>query len=283
MKKPFLIAGGVIIAILAIAGYIYYPFTKNGCDGLKRKVEKATNENQYCNLAADCSGYLDLGCHFSCGAYVNKNANQRRISGWAARYNRRCGACENKCLSSEPKPQAACLSHTCVASGDLAVVSTDKANYSKDESINLKLYKKTVDDLNFAFPIALCLRPTVMRLEQFSETTNEWLSSGVGLLFDNSHVVFYKKPEECSVYKVANCEPERANEFINQAVLKIAADKQYVLTAKLVESCDKWGKVVESGLSGRFRVGVYYEDNNRLGEQVYSNEFVIDEKLEIRN
>lgn len=277
MGKKFILIGGIIIIILLIVlGYYYYPFTEKGCENLGKKIQRETNENKSCNLAADCPTYVDLGCSFECGGFFTRDLKKDKVARWISRYHRRCQQCEEVCFSQDANP--ACLSHTCTASGDKVVITTDKEKYAGTREVKLHLQKNVKEELSFSFPISLCLRPVIMRLEEYNEKTNEWLSAGVGLLFDGPRIIFYKTPDNCPVYKIAGCERETAYLFINESVLTIDKNKDYTVSLEKVNSCDEQGKEIRQDFSGRFRIGLYYESEQRQGEQVYSNEFVVEEE-----
>ncbi|MBU4332201.1 hypothetical protein KKD19_00365 [Patescibacteria group bacterium] len=271
-KKILIVIGGLII-IAIIIGYWQYPFTTSGCEKLNKKIQIEISENRYCDLAVDCSIGVDTGCSFDCQGFFNSNLEQGKLEKMVSRYQRRCEECDEQCFLDVAQP--ACLDHSCAASGRKAVIKTEKKEYLSTDELKLNLEKNVAEELHYSFPISLCLRPVIMRLEEYDEETSEWLSGGVGLLFDGSKIVFYKSPDNCSVYKIKDCEPEKASEFINEEILNINENKIYNVLLERVEKCGESGEGDPRALSGRLRIALYYEDGEGKGEQIYSNEFLV--------
>lgn len=267
MKKSLTI---IILAaiVIAIVSYFYYPVTQAGCEKLKARIEKELADTTQCNLAQDCSISFDVGSNFKCDGYFSKKSNQGLIS----RYNRRCGASREECYFESTNP--ACLGHVCKATGGAVQIKTNKEEYQAGEKINLEIKNNLLTEIIYPFPITLCLRPVITRLEKYNEETKEWLSSGVGLLFDNNKVAFYQDPGECPSYKIKNCTKEKASKFIDEDTLKVNQTVTYTISPESILPCEN-NQETPSPLQGRFRIGLYYEPAQGSGEQIYTNEFVV--------
>lgn len=268
MSKKILLIG-IAIIIIAVLTYIYHPYTKAGCDNLKKKIESDIAESNTCNLASDCSIPVDAGCDFRCGTYLSKKINQSQIS----RFNRRCSTCNETCYFEFTSP--ACLDHTCQVTGGAVFAKTEKNEHNEAEEIKLQVTNNLLQEITYSFPIELCLRPTIMRLEKYNKETTEWLSSGVGLLFENDRVIFYENPDQCPAYKIKNCKKDQAEKFIDTDTLKINEYRNYTIPASITTPCDETSQENLAPMQGRYRIGLYYEPPEGIGKQIYSNEFVI--------
>ena len=268
MKKTILI-GGIALIIILIFSYIYYPVTQAGCDNLKDKIEQQITENSYCDIASDCLISVDMGCDFDCKGYFSEEIDQNLIS----RFNRRCHDCNEICYFESANP--ICLNHICKATGGAVFAKTDKQEYFDAEEINIQVTNNLLEPVDYSFPISLCLRPTIMRLEKYNNESKEWLSSGVGLLFDDNKITFYENPAECQAYKIKNCKSEEAEKFIDTDTLKIDEFRNYFITPAISRPCDSRGQEDFEPMAGRYRIGVYYEPVQGLGKQIYSNEFTV--------
>jgi len=268
LKKILIIVILVIVALAAIY-YIYYPFNEEGCEKLRQKIENLITENRTCNLASDCSVGLDAGCDFSCGVYLNTKISKGIIQ----RYRERCSTCNEECNFDYKKP--VCDTHVCRASGGAVYIDTDKGEYVAGEEITLNVTSNLLKEVGFSFPIELCLRPTIMRLENYNEETKEWLSSGVGLLFENKKVVFYKDPGYCPSYEIKNCTKEEAHKFIDVETLKIDQSAAFTIPTEVIAPCDERGAEELEPITGRYRISIYYELPEQSGEEIYSNEFIV--------
>ncbi len=272
MLKKILFFIGILIVGVILAAYNYYPFTNSGCENLKNKIDQQIKNSRRCDLSSDCQYRFDSSCNFSCVGYFSSKINAGLIS----RYIRRCNQCRENCYFNSASP--ACLSHTCETTGGLVNLQTNSNEYLKNEEIKLLVSNNSLNDVKYGFPISLCLRPTIMRLEKYHEETKEWLSSGVGLLFDNDIVKFYENPDDCQVYKINNCTADTANKFIDEKSLIIKQLKNYAIPASVVLSCfAKNSRETTKALQGRYRVSLYYETVKTLiqSKQVYSNEFLV--------
>lgn len=270
MKK--LIIGSVTIAVLAVLFDIYYPFTNSSCENLKNKINQQINDGRRCNLSSDCQYRFNSSCNFNCAGYFSSKIKVDLIS----RYLRRCNQCRENCYFASTN--AACLSHACEATGGLVNLQTNSNEYSNNEEINLLVSNNSFNDVKYGFPISLCFRPTIMRLERYNEETKEWLSSGVGLLFDNGIVKFYENPSDCQAYKIKNCTADTAGKFIDERDLIIKQSKSYIIPASAVSSClTKDSQETAKKFQGRYRVSLYYETVKTpvQSKQVYSNEFLV--------
>lgn len=276
MKKSLTIIL-LLAIIIAIVSYIYYPITQTGCEKLKAKIESQISSATECNLAQDCVISYEMGCDFKCDGYFSQKAPKNLIS----RYNRRCKTCQEECYFKNTNP--ACLAHTCKATGGAVQIKTNQEEYQVGDTINLELKNNLLTEIIYPFPISLCLRPTIIRLEQYNEETKEWLSSGVGLLFDNNQIKIYKDPGECPSYKIKNCTKEEASRFIDEDTLKVSQAVSYAINPESIMPCEN-NQEIPSPLQGRYRIGLYYEPGEGSGDQIYSNEFVVnmpDENMDI--
>lgn len=270
MKK--LIIGGITIAVLAVLFDIYYPFTSSSCENLKNKINQQINDGRRCNLSSDCQYRFDSSCNFNCAGYFSSKINAGLIS----RYLRRCNQCHENCYFASTN--AACLSHTCETTGGLVNLQTNNNEYLANEEIKLLVSNNSLNDIKYGFPLSLCLRPTIMRLEKYNEETKEWLSSGVGLLFNNDIVKFYENPDDCSAYKIKNCTANTASKFIDEKDLIIKQSKNYTIPVSTVSPCSvKNRQETTKKFQGRYRVSLYYETVKIpvQSKQVYSNEFLV--------
>lgn len=268
MKKSLLL---IILAalVIAIANYIYYPFTRAGCEKLKGKIEENIAAISTCNLAAGCVYSYNLDCDFNCAGYFNQKPKQSLIS----RYNRRCQTCTEECYFEYTNP--VCLEHTCQSTGGAVSIKTNKEEYEANEKIGLEVKNNLLSEIIYPFPIELCLRPTIVRLEKYNEETKGWLSDGVGLLFTNNEITFYQNPDECPSYKIKNCTKDKAKKFIDESTLKVKEGITYTLNSASILPCDI-GKETPQNLQGHYRIALYYEPaTGPSGDQIYSNEFVV--------
>ncbi|NQU77599.1 hypothetical protein HQ544_02785 [Candidatus Falkowbacteria bacterium] len=267
-KKTLLIL--VFVAIIAVVVYyVFYPFTEAGCNNIKTKIDKQAEAASFCDLASDCAFEIETGCSFDCAKYFSSEINKDL----ASRYENRCSDCKDECYFSNASP--ACLNHICSATGGAVYIKTLKEEYAAGEAITLDLKSNLLEEIEYGFPISLCLRPAIMRLEKYNTETKEWLSSGIGLLFENSRIVFYEDPIDCQVYEIKNCTPEEADKFIDESTLKITEGASYSVSSDIAKSCDSAGQEILEPMQGRYRIAAHYDQKEKIGRQIYSNEFTV--------